>query len=76
LTILYIHIPLKPIKILSKNVGYAREYPGTTVGPSMRMAKMEWQIMLGLQFFFQVLPITTVCLSLGLDLMLSRLWSL
>ena len=35
LTILYIHIPLKPIKILPKNVGYVREYPGTIIDPSM-----------------------------------------
>jgi len=26
-----------PIKFFRKNVGYAREYPGTTVGPSMAL---------------------------------------
>jgi hypothetical protein len=29
------YIPQIPIKFFSKNIGYAREYPGTTVGPSM-----------------------------------------
>ena len=42
LTILYIHIPLKTIKILPKNVGYAQEYPGTTVGPPMGMSTSKY----------------------------------
>ena len=36
LTILYMYIPLRTTKIFPKNIGYAREYPGTTVGPPMR----------------------------------------
>jgi len=35
LIILYMYIPQIPIKIFPKKAGYAREYPGTTVGPSM-----------------------------------------
>jgi len=35
LTILYMYIPLRTTKIFPKNIGYAREYPGTTVGPPM-----------------------------------------
>ena len=38
LTILYMYIPLRTTKFFPKNVGYAREYPGTSVGPPMHGA--------------------------------------
>ena len=36
LTILYMYIPPRTAKNFLKNVGYAREYTGTTVGSPMR----------------------------------------
>ena len=38
LTILYMYIPLRTTKFFLKNVGYAQEYPDTTVGPPMARA--------------------------------------
>ena len=37
LTILYMYITPRTTKNFLKNVGYAREYPGTTVDPPMPM---------------------------------------
>ena len=42
LIILYMYIPQIPIKIFPKKAGYAREYPGTTVGPSMAGNGPPW----------------------------------
>jgi len=42
LTILYMYIPLRTTKNFPKNVGYAREYPGTTVGPPMLVIVLVW----------------------------------
>ena len=40
LTILYMYIPLRTTNFFLKNVGYARKYPGTTVGPPMHAVSL------------------------------------
>ena len=47
LIILYMYIPPRTTKNFLKNVGYAWEYPGTTVGPPLQAAQMAPYCFLG-----------------------------